>query len=591
MDKAKVAAVIQARMGSTRLPGKVLYPVAGKPLLAHIIERLRRSRMVDVIAIATSDQSVDDALVTFAKEQGVELVRGPEANVLQRYAKAAEQLQADVIVRVTGDAPLVDSDMVDLLVETLLHEGAEYCTGEQGVHSIHEGFCPFTRAALIRLLAEAADDPVAIEHVTAYFVAHPERFNIARIAIPAEHQFEGARMSVDTPTDVRFIEEIYRRLGVPAAEADMAEVVKLLKAHPELLEINGHVYQKKATDRSLKVLVRCDGDVQLGMGHVVRCLALADELREMHGCGVSFAMMSGEPGKALVREAGFPIAPPPVGQEEEDWLGALINERRPDIMLLDVRSELSPTRVRSWREGGILVATIDDPSERCRESDLAFYPPVPQVYEHDWNSYTGELHVGWEWVVLRHDFALAEPPAGHNPPRLLVTMGGSDPAGLTLLALRELDQLNESFETVVVLGPGFIHGAELDAFLAEAKRSYRIEIKVHDMAALMRQADLALASFGVTAYELAAVGVPAIYLCLTADHARSASKFVEDGIALSCGQYQECRPGLLAATVRSLLPESAERCEMGVRARRLVDGLGATRIAATLIDRSLARHV
>ncbi len=505
MAKAKVAAVIQARMSSTRLPGKVLYPVAGKPLLAHIIERLRRSRTVDVIAIATSDQVVDDPLVAFAREQIVELVRGPEDNVLQRYARAAEQLHADVIVRVTGDAPFVDSGTVDRLVETLLSEGAEYCTGEQGVHSIHEGFCPFTRAALDRLLAEAADDPVAIEHVTAYFVAHPERFHIARIAIPPEHQFEGARMSVDTPADVRFIEELYRHLGVPAGEADMVDVVKLLKAHPELLAINAHVYQKKATDRTLKILVRCDGDARIGLGHVVRCLALADVLREAHGCGVSFAMMSGEPGMTLVREAGFPILPLPSGQDEAAWLDALITELHPDILLLDVRSELSPKRVRSWREGGVLVATIDDPSERRCESDLAFYPPVPQVYEHDWDGYTGELHVGWEWVVLRRDFAAAEPPSTHNPPRLLVTMGGSDPAGLTLQAIRELDELDEPFETVVVLGPGFIHGTELDAFLAVAKRSYGIERKVCDMAALMRQADLALASFGVTAYELAAV--------------------------------------------------------------------------------------
>lgn len=590
MSDIRVAAVIQARLGSSRLPGKVLIPVAGKPVLTHIIERLRRCRTVNLIAIATSELPGDDPLADYARKQGVALVRGPEDNVLQRYAKAAQQLQADVIVRVTGDAPFVDPATVDRLVETLLREGAEYCTGEEGVHSIHEGFCPFTRAALERLMTEAANDPVAIEHVTAYFAAHPEKFHIARIPIPLEHQFQGARMSIDTPADVQFVEALYRHLDVPAGEADMTEVVRVLRAYPKLLEINGHVYQKKATDRSFKVLIRCDGDARIGLGHVVRCLALADELREKHGCGVSFALASGEPGLALVREAGFPLAPTPVWEDEAVWLDGLIARQHPDILVLDVRSDLPPERVRDWRRSGVLVVAIDDPSERRREVDLAFYPPVPQVHEHDWTGFAGELHVGWEWVVLRRAFATASAAAGHIPPRLLLTMGGSDPMGLTLQALRELDSLEEEFETTVVVGPAFSHNADLECFLAAACRLYRVERSVRDMAALMRQADLAVASFGVTAYELAAVGVPAVYLCLTPDHARSATAFVDAGIAQNCGMYKTCVAGSLAAAVSGLLQAPNRRRAMGQRARTLVDGLGAGRIADILVDRSNARH-
>jgi len=590
MAEIRVAAVIQARMGSSRLPGKVLFPVAGKPVLTHIIERLRRCRKVTEIAIATSDQPGDDQLIAYAKQQGVALIRGPEDNVLQRYALAAEQLNPDVIVRVTGDAPFVDPETVDRLVETLLQEGAEYCTGEKGVEAIHEGFCPFTRAALNRLLAEAADDPVAKEHVTAYFGAHPDQFHIARIRILPEHRFKGARMSVDTPADVRFIEELYRRLDVPAGEADMTEVVRVLKAHPELLEINGHVYQKKATDRSHKVLFRCDGDDQVGLGHVVRCLALADELREKHGCGVIFALASGEPGRALVREAGFPLLIPSAEEDEASWLNAVIARQGPDILVLDIRSDLQPEQVRSWRQGGVLVATIDDPSERRREADLAFYPPVPQVEQHNRNGFSGELHVGWEWVILRRAFVGATGAAANTSPRVLVTMGGSDPAGLTLQALQELDALEEPFDTVVVLGSAFTRDAELDRFLLKARRAYRVERNVRDMAALMRQVDLAVASFGVTAYELAAIGVPAVYLCLTEDHVVSASTFVEEGIAWCCGEFRECAQGQIAAAVHDLLQNPERRREMGQRAQALVDGLGASRIAATLIDRSLARH-
>ena len=120
MGKPRVAAIIQARMGSSRLPGKVLMPLVGKPVLWHIIHRLRKSRTVDVIAIATSDRPDDDALVEFANREDIPLIRGPVDNVLLRYAKAAEELDPDVIVRVTGDAPLIDPATVDKLVEKLI---------------------------------------------------------------------------------------------------------------------------------------------------------------------------------------------------------------------------------------------------------------------------------------------------------------------------------------------------------------------------------------------------------------------------------------------------------------------------------------
>jgi len=590
MADLMVAAIIQARMNSTRLPGKILAPLAGKPVLGHVIERLRRSQTVDLIVIATSDHPCDDALVDFARAQSVELVRGSEQNVLQRFAKAAEQFAPDIIVRVTGDAPMVDPAMLDLMVHKLQQEGAEYCTIAKGVPSIHEGFCLCTRAAFDRLLAEAAEDPIAIEHVTAYFVAHPEKFHIAYAQVPVAQQFEGARMSVDTPRDLLFFEELYRRLGVPAAQADMGAVVRLLKSAPELLEINGHVYQKKATDRTVKALIRCDGDSQVGLGHVVRCLALADELREIHGCGVSFAILSGEAGKHMIKGAGFPLVTGTDVADEASWLDEIIARQQPDILILDMRTALSPEKVMEWRLRGILIATIDDPSPRRNAADLAFYPPVPQVAEWDWTGFTGELYCGWEWVLLRRQFAQNSAPSRTENPCVLVTMGGSDPQNFTLQALRAIDRVDEPFDTVVLLGSGFSHHDQVAVFLEQARKTYRVEKHVQDVAALMRQADLAVASFGVTAYELAAMGVPAIYLCLSEDHARSASRFVEENFAVNLGIPDAKIERELSKLVSELMASSPRRHAMGESSCAAIDGLGAMRIAAKIIERSLDLH-
>jgi spore coat polysaccharide biosynthesis protein SpsF len=588
MPKPTVAAIIQARMGSSRLPGKVLQPLSGKPVLWHIIHRLRKCRTVDVIAIATSDQPCDDVLVEFSAREGVSITRGPEDNVLLRYAKAAEDLNPDIIVRVTGDAPIVDPNILDQLVDTLIKENADYCLGEPGVPTIHEGFAPFTRNALNRLLSEAAEDPVAVEHVTSYFSEHPEKFDIAYISVPTDHHFQGARLSVDTPADLRFLEELYRHLGVPAGEADMAHIVRTLKAHPELLEINSHIYQKKVTDRSLKVLIRCDSDGGIGFGHVVRCLAMADELRELHGCGITFALFSGENGRSMIENAGFPLLEPPAGQDEASWLDSYIAANRPDILILDIRSDLPPATVGAWRRSGILVATLDDPSDRRLETDLAFYPPVPQVQELGWNGYSGEVHTGWDWVVLRQQFADKKPTGGRrSAPHILVSMGGSDPAGLTLTALRDLDGMEGDFDTTVVVGPGFSHGPELDNFISDAHRSYRLAHNVQEMWDLMSKTDLAVVSFGVTAYELAALGVPAIYYCLSDDHARSAGIFNEAGIGVNLGLYSSIDNGKLAAAVSDLLKDRDLMSGMSRSALKLVDGLGTRRIAKVLVDRAL----
>src|SRR5580698_2680156 len=144
-DHLRIVAVIQARMGSTRLPGKVLKPIAGKPLLWHIVHRLKRSQFIEQVAIATSVNPRDDAIVEFGRENDVAVVRGPEDDVLARFARAAELLDADIIVRVSADAPFVDAGFIDHLVAALIEQNGDYVLLEEGAVTGHEGVDPFSR--------------------------------------------------------------------------------------------------------------------------------------------------------------------------------------------------------------------------------------------------------------------------------------------------------------------------------------------------------------------------------------------------------------------------------------------------------------
>jgi spore coat polysaccharide biosynthesis protein SpsF len=162
-------------------------------------------------------------------------------------------------------------------------------------------------------------------------------------------------------------------------------------------------------------------------------------------------------------------------------------------------------------------------------------------------------------------------------------MGGGDPAGLTLKAVRALEQLALDFEPRLVLGGAFSCRPALDDLLARASRSYTVLEDVSEMAPVMQQATLAMASFGVTAYELAALGIPAIHLCLTDDHALSATALADAQMAISLGHHERVSEQKLAASVADLLANAEQRAQFSCAGRKHLDGCGAARIAAMLV--------
>ncbi|HSZ11893.1 MAG TPA: glycosyltransferase family protein, partial [Rhizomicrobium sp.] len=220
----RVVALIQARMGSTRFPGKVLKPIAGQPLLWHIVERLKRSRLIDAIAVATTINPLDDAIVEFGAKHGVTVVRGSEDDVLSRFAKAAEALDADIVVRVSSDAPFIDAGFVDHLVSALIEQNGDYVLLEEGAITAHEGVDPFSRRALDKLMMDAHGDPVAREHVTGYFKQHPDFVRIARAPAYPSLAREAGRLTIDTPDDHAFAEAVHERLEANAGEASLGDL-------------------------------------------------------------------------------------------------------------------------------------------------------------------------------------------------------------------------------------------------------------------------------------------------------------------------------------------------------------------------------
>src|SRR3984957_16814201 len=346
-------------MGSTRLPGKVLKPIAGQPLLWHIIHRLKASKLIEDIAIATTTNPLDQAIVEFGAAHGVTVVCGSEDDVLSRFVMAAEKLAEDIIVRISSDAPFMDAGFIDHLVASLIAQDGDYVLMEEGVACAHEGVDPLTRRGLTKLMREAHHDPVAREHVPGYFKLHPDFVPIARAPAYPPLAREAGRLTVDTPDDLAFVEVLHGRLQARAGEASLADLLLLLEREPGLRAINGHVKQKQLRPSSGLAMIRCDGGGKFGYGHVKRMVALARALRDHEGVGVIFALHGSEDAALPIRRAGFEVAM----VEDHSALLSEIARHKPDMLVLDGREGPSRLEVEQLRRAGVATSIIDDGSD------------------------------------------------------------------------------------------------------------------------------------------------------------------------------------------------------------------------------------
>lgn len=243
------AAIIQARTGSTRLPGKVLRPLAGRPMLAHVIRRAGRARGVDRVVVATTVDPRDDAVADLARTEGAEVFRGSEADVLDRYARAAEKAQADLVVRITSDCPLVDPGLLDEMLARRAALAAE--TGEIDHYSnvVHRTYprgydVEIVPAARLAEQARSAADPRAREHVTWGIWSASDRYRVVSHVQPNGRDDSALRLTVDVEADFDLISRILGELGPAAETAGLAEVLAVLARRPEWSLLNAHVEQK-----------------------------------------------------------------------------------------------------------------------------------------------------------------------------------------------------------------------------------------------------------------------------------------------------------------------------------------------------------
>ena len=326
------------------------------------------------------------------------------------------------------------------------------------------------------------------------------------------------------------------------------------------------------------ILFLCEAGPQTGFGHAGRCMAIAASLREKFGCDSIIGFRGAIEAKNKIKAAGFKTFPV---SDFDLW-----NFSNEGAVVLDLRINLAQSFFSRAKTAGKLLVSIDDPTPNRLHTDLAFYPPVPQFKELKWDGFSGTIHRGWEFIPLRKEFRLPENPQPiHSIPKILITMGGSDPHGLTLKILQALKSVDGEWQAEVVIGPMFNNLDKIGQITVEHGKKVKLLHDIKDMSVPMQRADAAIASFGMTAYELSACGVPQMLLCLSEDHARSASALHASGAAVSLGKYDRIEDRKLAGELQNFISDHNSLRNMAEKAAGLKIGQGAMNIASRILER------
>jgi len=236
-----IVAIIQARMGSSRLPGKVLKDIGGRTMLARVVRRARRSSLIDESVVATTIEPSDAPIVKECENLRVGIFQGSEMDVLDRYYHGAKAYDADAIVRITSDCPLIEPEVIDRVIQAFLDEAPDYAS-----NSIERSYPRGLDVEVLTFdaLAEAwkmAKAPYERVHVTPFIYQNPSRFRL--LSVKGEIDCSHFRWTVDTQEDLDFVRAIYSRLG-NIDTFNWKDVLAILEKEPALAEINCHIRQK-----------------------------------------------------------------------------------------------------------------------------------------------------------------------------------------------------------------------------------------------------------------------------------------------------------------------------------------------------------
>lgn len=599
----KVVAIIQARMGSTRLPGKVLMDIAGKPMLWHVIERVKRCKKINSIVVATTSKEEDKIVIELAKKCGVETFAGSEEDVLDRYYQAAKKFDAEIIVRITGDCPLINPSTIDEMIDLCLKENAEYICGHPAIPSIEQGIEVVSLPALGKVKNLATED-YQKEHVTIFIRKNPELFKIRVITPQPIFRRADMRLTVDNRDDLKLMREIYNKLYKENGIIDLKDVVKLLDENPELKEINAHVemsainkysvspeLRKKLLNslrvenpnkKELRIVFRCDASSDIGLGHVIRCLTVAKELKRQNH--IIFATTEDETN-SYIKDFEIFLKK---DETEEAFLERTNSILNPDIIVIDKKYPYTLSFLNQLKQNKTKIVMLDNICEGLSVSDEIIFPNA-HLDKNLLKKYLSREQIervktGPDYVIIRDEILAFKNPVSHDlhtPPNIVVTTGGTDPEGVLIRLIPWLKEMDLKANILILVGQGFKFQKGLEHLTDNLPDNFHVI--PYSLQELIK-GDIVICTFGVSIYEMIYLQIPAICISHSVENAQGARILKERyGVIDDMGYIKDINPHNLYMAIIRLLTDKGYYTNMVERYGNLIDGKGAKRAGQIIV--------
>lgn len=521
--------IVQARMGSKRLPGKMLRTLQGSPLLDHVLNRLlaykKEEKACLGIVLATSNIPENEPLSRHVKVHfpAVDLIEGPEEDVLERFLMALRQFpEAKNVVRVTGDCPFLNMEALDGMLRSHQTKNASITNYEPGHEYVDKGIEVASRDALERIASNPRVTPSDREHVTSFLYHNAGDFRVNYIQSNPVLRRADIHIAVDTEKDLFFLEALTKEIGKPVREISVYDLITHLDGHPQLLNINLGSAGKSSRHEPIQIVFRCDGGLDLGMGHIHGSLRLAKLLSRELAAGIEFVVKDNPAVISLLSKNGFSVEvlPPDISPEEDiahlmrkrersEWAALVINFSREQLIAYDKCFD------QLMERSGRLIFQ-DNPLPSSKSADLVInalpYPGSQISYDPP-----SIILDGLAYFLVSEDLyekrrVFREEKRKGSAERILVSLGGSDALNITQRVLEALAHMQYGGFVDIVLGHANESKESIEAWWQDSGLNGSVNCGVDDMPERMLEAGLGISGVGLTAYEMLYAGLPHVLL-------------------------------------------------------------------------------
>tara|TARA_B100000029_G_scaffold17500_2_gene17923 strand:- start:3950 stop:5698 length:1749 start_codon:yes stop_codon:yes gene_type:complete len=573
----KTSVIIQARLGSKRLPKKILKKINGKTILEYVISQVRSSKLVDEIIIATTRLHEDDKIIQFCKKNKIKFFRGSENDLLDRYYKCAKKNSCRIIVRITSDCPLIDPKIIDNAIRTFQENSYDYVSNN--IEKINDNWenstCNFPQGMTVEVtnmetLSRAwklAKKNSEREHVFPYVQFNPKKFSITNIK--NSKKLDMIRCTIDRPQDLKFLKKLIDNLP-NKSPIHISDIEKTVLKHPSIKKINKNILFDEGYRLSLqkeqKIFFVVDGNNKIGLGHVHQSLNLAKELKKSKK-NIVFTSNDKIVKKFIPKTFPCYIS-------KQKTFKKRVNPSKNDLIIIDKHQELKKNLIHYKKNSKLLIGI-----DYFGNGKEYFSKGINILYQKSGikghNSYSG-----FKYAILNKNFRNTKPIVIKNTPRSLVILqGGTDSNCYIPKILSSLLEMDLQLKITIIGNFSSTCEQKLKKIISKSKTTILIKKNVKSMNNELVKHDIAITGGGMTMLELCYIGIPSIIICTEKFENETAKEISSCGFGINLGFQQNISNKRIKKTLSGLLENKKLRIKMNKIGPKIIDSKGSSRVS------------